>query len=337
MPQFNPLQLLSGVQNRLQTRQQPLANDPLELFGLQGQFGDEAELNAAQAMRAGAPQEEVGGLDRISNFFKRGQQQTYAGMQPSPYLQEQTQAINEGFGGGGSSPLTRVADMGDVTGAPAYEQTTSNVNPVQARNIYKRKMEQEKMRQPIQEQEMIQAGSNQRAKMQAESAKYTADTNYDMATDRATQYNELAAMMRANGQTPNRFTLPGKTSGGSFGMAPAQRPIDQRGMLSQIAVSRGNLEKEGRDPWESFGNPRSQSEAEFNQLVNSVLSTSNFGVDDADAKQNISGFLRDPSKARLPLEQLFNSPFDETVPPEERATQQEWTALVDFFTKVRGY
>ncbi len=334
---LSPLQLLLNGGRRPQpTMDNPVsdANQSLDLFGLQGQFGDEAALNAASAVQAGQNPEP---WDRRANIWKGGQAQTYAGMQPSPYLQDQASAINEGFGDAGNTPLRRVADMGDVTGAPAYEQSSSALNPIQQRNIYKRQMEQEKMRQPIQQTAMEQAGSTQRQNIQAESAKYTADTNYDMATDRATQYNELAAMMRANGQTPTGVTLPSKSGGGSFRFAPEAKPIDQRGMLSQIAVAAGNLEKEGRDPWESFGNPRSQSEAEFNQLVNNVLSTSNFGPDDADAKQNIIGFLRDPSKARLPLEQLFNSPFDETVPPEERATPQEWAALVNFFTKVRGY
>ena len=308
-----------------------MANDPAELFGLQGQFGDEAELNAAMATRAGAAPNEIQGLDRISNMFKRGQQQTYAGMQPTPYLEEQTSAINEGFGGGGSMDTF-------PGGSPTPPgQITSGLNPIQQRNVYKRQFEQEKMRQPIQQQQMQEAGATQRAKIGAESAKYRADTDYDMATDRATQYNELAAMMRATGQVPNRLTLPGRTSGGSIGMAPTAKPVDQRGMMSQIAVAAGNLEKEGRDPWESFGNPRSQSEAEFNSMVNSVLATTDFGPGGGDAKQTIAGFLRDPQRNRLPLEQLFNSPWDETVPLEDRATQQEWNALVDFFTKVRGY
>lgn len=328
MPQFNPLQMLMGRPRPQAPR--PMANNPLDLFSLQGQFGDEAELNAAQAVQAG---QDPAAWDRKAKFWDQGRAETYAGMQPSEGLQDISSAINEGFGGGMNNPMQRVADQGDLTGAPVYEQSQTGMNPVQQRNIYKRSMEQEKMRQPIAQTAMQQAGETQRQNIATQGQKDVAKMELDASATNYDNYQELIKLMQGGGNTGRAIdsaTLPTSRGGGSFNFVNDPNVPNQTSTLNQLAVIRGNLAKVGiQNPFQNFAAPTTQDEANFVQSVNGILSQTRFS--DPQVKTDISDYLRNPQTAMMPFDQLFELPENPTA-----ADLADFQAAMDFFIKVRG-
>jgi hypothetical protein len=286
----------------------PGANDPAELFGLQGGFGDEAASRAIMAERAGAPPNVASSYNRDANRWKQAQGITYAGMQPTPQMQELNSAVSEGFGTGPQSPV-------------------QDVDPVRSRNIYRRQQVREKMRQPIEQEEVQNAGDIARQKLVNQGALDLAKENNAAFADRNTQYNELLNLMQQQGATPvQRATLPGKSGGGSIGLQAPRPQIAQAGQLNQLAVIRGNLAKAGiTNPFQNFANPTTQDEANFVQGVNGLISQAPL---DGSIKQGIIGYLRDPESNQLPIEELFDL---------SQATPAERTALVNLFTQIRGY
>lgn len=318
MPQFNPLQLMLP-QTRMPVRRPgpEMANDPSELFGLQSKFEDEASQNALQALKAG----QAGPASAWNAQAGRwGAQQgtTLNRMMPTPDELELQSAVKEGFGGSKLDP-----------------------SPVVARNIYKRNMEQEIARQPIEQTRMEQQGATQRQNIASKGQENVAQINADSISDRYNNFNELAEMIQTSGGTLGGLTLPGRSGGGSIRMQTPARPFDDRGMLNQLAVIRGNMQKAGiQNPFQNFANPTTQDEANFVQGVNNLLGSTRFSpnlADDSAAKAHIAQILRDPTQSSKPLNELFAAPDDMSVPEADRATPDEWYALVNFFTKIRGY
>lgn len=108
-----------------------MANDPAELYDLQGQFGRESRQNLRQAQKAGAPRGEILGLAGQTSDWQADQATTMERMMPTPEEIQMKESILSGFGSYGSG------------------ETDSGNTPLQSREIYRRKADQEKMRQPV--------------------------------------------------------------------------------------------------------------------------------------------------------------------------------------------
>lgn len=300
----NPLDLLR--------RPSPLANDPADLYDLEGQLGDEAELRTLMAQRAGAPAGETAGLNGLAKMYKGNQQHTLQGMQPTPEMAEMNSAISQGYGLGASSPV-------------------QDVNPVRARNVYLRQQAQEKMRQPIQQEELQQRGATARQNIAAKQATDVAQIGADSIADRQNNYVELMQLMGGGGRQIDSGTLPGRTSGGSFNFTNPTAPPNQQSALNQMAIIRGNLTKAGvQNPFQNFAAPKTQDEANFVQMVNGFLGQTQFV--DPQIKTEIVNILRDPTLSSQPFEQLYELPPNPTA-----ADIADHNAARDFFIKARGY
>lgn len=307
MPPFNPLaQIMPGLTKK------PLVQGPLEngadLYNFQGALADETFDRGFQAERAGAPPNEIDALKRL--FLKQSQDRmvnpiTAQQQEYDDQMGQQRSALNEGFGGSDLSP-----------------------NPLVARNMYKRQMAQEQMRQPIQEAEMRERGATQRANIQADSQKYTADTQYDInqmnadaLSDRDSNFRQLQSILQANGQPLAGVTLPSKSGGGSFRF---QAPVNQNSANNQFAVANQNLAKAGGSRYLDLTDTSPQ-QAAWNQMAQNFISQAPL---DPDSKQAIIEVMSDPKSSQLPIEQLFD--VNQMSPAEHKL-------LVDLFIKLRGF
>ena len=312
--QFNPLQMLAQPQK---PKLPPYQNDSLDLYGLAGEFGDEAELRSIMAQKAGGAPNEVGALDRLSGSWRNKQAGAMENMMPTPAMNETTSAINEGFGSNEMAGLDR--------------------NPVIARNLYKRKMEQEKLRQPIEQERMKEAGATQRQEMASGATRYTADQNRasDLETETVRQgpQNSYAETQRMLLIDQNGSPRGGPIKSVGKGTTSFQNQPNQQSMLNQGTIVQGNMANQGNAMVVNESNP-SREQAEYNAWVKNMVSQSGIPPEGQIEVMNI---LRDPQNVNRSLEELFNSPNDESVPVEQRATPQEWAALVKLLTAIRGF
>lgn len=312
--QFNPLQLLATPQPKPQPRQ-PHPNDLAELYGLQGEFGDEAEMRSIMAEKAGDAPNQINALSRLAGSWRNKQAGTMTSMMPNAAEAEHIGAIKEGFGGSDLNP-----------------------DPIIARNLFKRNMEQERMRQPIQQEQMKQAGETQRQGMASGAQRYVADRGYEEGVDteeiRQRPQNTYAETQRmlmldenGNPRQGGDIASVGK------GSVRYQTPPNQQSMLNQGSIIQGNMANQGNAMVVNESNP-SREQAEYNAWVKNMVSQSGLPP---DGQLEVMNILRNPQDINRPLEELFGSPDDDSLPIEQRATPQEWAALVKLLTAIRGF
>lgn len=308
MPQFNPLQMLAQPNPRAPRR--PSANDPAELYALEGGFGDEAELRSIMAEMAGDAPNEVSALNRLAGSWRGKQADTMAGMMPTPFMNEQTSAINEGFGGSDLNP-----------------------NPVIARNLYKRNIEQERLRQPIEQERMKQAGETQRQRMVSDADRYKTDRSYDESVDTETirqepqnTYAETNRMLQLNPDGSPR--QGGNLASVGKGTVRYQTPQNPTTANNQLAIIRGNLVNRGGAPFINRQN-NTREQAEYNSYITSIISGANIP---AEAKQDIVSLMERPESAEMSIDELIQSlPIDQT-----QLDAADIQALTDIFLKLKG-
>jgi hypothetical protein len=326
MPQFNPLQMLGRQQARprvpassnaadllassLMESNVDSPNSPVTLSRNLGQLGDEADLRAIMAERAGDAPNEISALKQLAGRWHDQRADTIQNMQPSPFQQEQTSAINEGFGNSDLNP-----------------------NPVIARNLYKRNFEQEKMRQPIQEQAMKQAGDTQRQNIASGAQRYVADRGYEEGVDVETirqepqnKYAETQRMLLLDEAGQPR--AGGNIASVGKGAVRYQSSPNPTTANNQLAIIRGNLVKQGGVPFINRNNP-TREQTEYNSYLMSTIAGSNL---DPEAKQDIAALFERPESAEMSIEQLIQSlPIDHSQLDDALLAD-----ITDLFMKLKG-
>lgn len=319
MPQ-NPLDLLRGELPGLRRPRLPLGaepempspNDPASLFGFQGALGDEAFGRSIQAERAGQPIE----AGVLMKLFGKAKQDQVAGGIPAQQAQydetmgDLTQASTEGFGLGPQSP-------------------EPHVNPLISRNVFKRKMEQEKMRQPMTVAELQQRGATQRQGMQADSASNVARINAEgnlaqegVRQGPAHQFNELQRMI-VQPQAGGAVNTSGPVRSLSRSSVGFQTPPNTTSQSNQFALATGALARAGGSRYLNY-NDQSPEQQQWNAFATNIISKANL---DPAGSQAVLEALQDPQKSQLPLEEIFEV---------EQLTPQEHALLTDLFTQIRG-
>lgn len=321
--QFNPLELLAVPDTIRKARQSrsmnvlgappnaaPHPNDMADLYGLQGEFGDEAEMRSIMAEKAGSPSNEISALNRLAGSWRQKQVGTMAGMMPTPREQDRISALDEGFGG-----------------------SELHHDPVIARNLFKRNMEQERMRQPLEQTRMQQAGETQRQNISSNAERYKADVSYNESVDteelRQEPNNAYAEIQRAlmldkdGNPRQNGNVAAVNKSGVRYQTQPNQTAAN-----NQLAIIRGNLVKQGGVPFLNRNNP-TREQAEYNSYITSTIAAANLPP---EAKQDIAALLERPESAEMSIQQLIESlPIDHT-----QLDQNDIAALTDIFMKLKG-
>lgn len=295
-------------------------NAPATLREFQGAQEDETFDRLYKAVKGGpSPTQaaDVGGLQMLL-----GRQQGQIAASPIEAQRKEVDqfgadsraALNEGFGMGPQSP-------------------EPNVNPVASRNIYKRKMEQEKMRQPISLQQMEETGATQRQRIAtgglADVARINAENDIDVAniqTGPQNSYQELQRALLLDEEGNPRGAGGGQNlksvgkSSMSFQSQPNPNPILQQGNVIMSNMGARQLYVNDTDP--------SPEQRAYNSHVATVLSQTPIPP---EAKQDIMNIMRDPQKSQWETEAIFNDLFDVSqLDPNDRA------ALTDLFLKIRG-
>lgn len=317
--QPNPLQLLSQqfagpsirkpARTVLSNGMMGTANDPAELYNFQQALGDELAASQINAQAFG----DTPNATRFAGFGALNRQNMaqspipQQGVELAQWGAENRQALNEGFG-----PMNT---------------DTPDPNPIVSRNLFKRKFEQDKMRQPITLKEMEERGAMQRVKEQGNAQRDVAKTAGEYDVERAEiaaqpqiRYNELQEMLinrqGAGGGAPIRSI--GKTSM-SF-----QNPPNTTSSDNQMVVIRQNLERAGGQAWinEASGNPQQRA---YNAAVSNEIARTPIAP---DAKQTIINIMRTPADASKPLNELFEV---------DQLTPQEYNVLMNLFLKIRGF
>lgn len=145
----SPLEILQ----KMGSFQQDGPNGPAQLRGLQGQYRDEARSRFRAAQGAGAPQGQLARLGGIADDYQSDMDESPLAAQQAQtdnFNTQNYQAASQGFG---SSDPTNDASKGS--------------NPLQSREIYRRGIEQEKLRQPVQLENIKQAGDLAQQKEQS--------------------------------------------------------------------------------------------------------------------------------------------------------------------------
>ena len=201
-------------------------NNPAELDVLQGFLGDEARSKMRMEQGLG-PQANQGLIQKYG-----GQANDYAAdravnsiAQQKPMIDAFQQgnyaAASEGFGAGGE----------------VDSETSSGNTPLQSREIYRRKFEQEKMRQPERQTAMEQKGGLERAQEQSRGIIEQAQIGADA---RVGQANNLLSMLQG-GRRPTRVSSGGTSvSFGEPDEAPnaAYQGIENAGKEYDVAASK---------------------------------------------------------------------------------------------------
>lgn len=315
------------------------ANAPATLYDLQGQLGDEAFERRFQAKRAGAPAGEIDALTDLMNKYALAREESPLTAQKREIDQFNTlnrEAIMEGFGGGESGPpsIASTMDIDPVTGGRFNESITEtpapNVSPIVARNLFKRKQEQERMRLPLRQEEMRQLGGVQQqqiqanaqrdvARMQGEAQRDVAKTNastYPWSPE-AREFGELQKMLGpgADVRSVNR---------GGFSL---QTPTSQAPMLRQAPVVLQNLINAGGERWLKMDSSIPE-QAAYNSYVANIVSTAPI---EAVAKEEILKGMSNPNFATLPTDQFLAQVFE-----VEQLTPQERALAINLLTQIRG-
>lgn len=285
------------------------ANDPAELYNFQGALGDELAASQINASAFG-DQPNAARFAGFGALNKQAMARSPIPAQQAEYDQrgfDSRQALDEGFGMGPSSP-------------------TPNVNPLVSRNLYKRQIAQEEMRQPVALKELEERGATQRQNISSGATKYTADRNYEAQTDRASQFNELMTMVQGQGGKIDNFTLPNKGGGGRIDLANTPPPPNTTSSDNQMVVIRQNLAKAGGQLWinDSSSNPQQQA---YNAAAGNEIARSQLSPED---KQMIVNIMRDPNEARKTIPELFDI-------NDPSMTSQEYNAMMNLFIKLRGF
>lgn len=330
---FNPLEQILPALTKRRLTAQPLQPDTpnagADLYDFQGAMSDEAYDRGFNAQRSGGDPQEIRALMGLSDRYAQHQA-------ASPITSQRAEndarmvgirsAMDEGFGPMGTT-MSKVADFGDQSGLPVYEErSSSNINPLVARNTYLRDQAREKMRQPIQQTAMQEAGATQRANIAADAGiqqqQIQSEGLRDVAqinTSPRAQFAELQRMM-AMGQAAGGQPIRSMSQNGiSF-----QTPPNQTSSNNQFAIAAQNLTNAGGSRYLNYTDPSPQQSA-WNTMATNFISQAPL---DPGSKEVVISVLSDPKESQLPLDQIFDV---------SKMTPQERQILTDLFIKIRGF
>lgn len=195
-------------------------------------------------------------------------------------------------------------------------------SPMQARELYRRQQEREKLMQPIEERKMMEAGENFRQGRQIDATQRMVDTQMEPSR----QFYENQARILEGGVDPNQIKSVTK-SGTTF--QTQQRPntagADQ--LRRRLADARNALGDAGvGDPFADLhgsGGPQQY----FAQTFQSLVAASGMHPDSQIALMNM---LRNEETRGLTIEEL-----DEANP--ELHSDPDWAKIKQILLETRGY
>lgn len=299
MPSIDQLiQMLQGSQRPAlpqPRRQLPLgrdgmqgsANDPVDAFNYESAFGDELQQRLADT-----PQSDSYNYNRLATMLGTNQRSlaknpiTAQGAQVEGQRADLRSAVDEGFGSADMDlARTDPTHFGNANGA------LSGVSPVVARNIYKRQIGEEQMRQPMEMERIKEAGANERQARQIAATQTMVETQMEPANTTANAYRDNMDRYGAgdNGTGPavksinrNGITFQSRPA------SPAQTPL-----IRDVGNARYNVPK-GTDPWD---------DPNFVQAAHAVISQSHMSPESQAALVEI---LHDPERRNLPISEMFD-------------------------------
>jgi hypothetical protein len=187
---------------------------------------------------------------------------------------------------------------------------TNGMSPIQERNVYKRNMAQEQMRQPIQRQQMMEDGENLRQGRQINATKDIVNTQMApsmLDAQTRERYND-AMLGGSGGGMPEGFRKMGRY-GPEF--SPQARPNPNPSMRA-LEEARDYLGAQGNaNPIATWGAPTRDQQL-HDQVVRNMIATSGL---EADYVAQLHEILDDPTDRMLTLSQLSEKyGFDNTDP-----------------------
>lgn len=231
------------------------------------------------------------------------------------------------------SPITaQIADTNAQTGRmrAAQEQGFGGSNPIQEQALYAKKQAETKLNQPT-DIARIQ-GEADLAKQQEASrgALGVAQEQSKGGLDIQRNFADLQrSLSGTGGGSPQSFTLPGRTGGGSmnFGSSTSHIPKPVPPAVTQaITVARRNYEaaKQAEGMF-SGGGATQAAKAALDQAV--AAGIYNYPTNEQAHKQFIQAILNDPQASQLGLDQILQMKGETDVTPEEHDELQDMLNL----------
>lgn len=253
---------------------------------------------------------EVDALRNLLGGYTNDRETSPLAMQQAQYDEQNKLnlgAMNEGF-----------------TGGPGQ-------SPIQAREIERRKLEKEEMRQPIEKQSLIEQNENLRhgAEMdnRLDHARIQMEPALIDAKSRADYYN---ANPNANPSTDPNFRGMGRYGPQYFQPRATTAPLNPNAAMSNMQDASGALGSS--DPFTTWNDPSPQQQF-FNGGVMNMLRTSGL---DADSQQSLLTVLREPEYRGIPLEAPPGQPSLKALAMQDPSfDERDWAKFAQLYVYFR--
>jgi hypothetical protein len=291
MPTFD--QLMQLLSNDGAKRPKPAGFDPNYLAdesvdpavrvdagnnAMQGELRDRAfQAKRTVGMPGGSSPNELGALTDLLGSYKDDQVQSPIALQGRQLVQQQADtrsALDEGFQGGGDG-----------------------MSAVQARNIFKRNMDVEKMRQPIQERTMMEAGLNARQGAQIDATQRQVETQMGPANRQADYMGRYYDNLIENGNPGNIKAI--NRNGITFQTERPNQPITPQQAQAQRDLANARNNMGGRDPFANLGATDAATQYFWQNARNAMNA---FGLS-GESQAALNEYLTDPNAP--PFEEAF--------------------------------
>ena len=284
-------------------------NPSLELDYLQGQRRDELRGRLSGPGAAYTPANELAGYKSQLDDVEEDMESSVIGQQ-RPVTEAYSQQLRQANAQGYATPQELAA--------------------------YQRNIAEEQMRQPLREQEMIQEGSDYRARLQGQTQKDVANIQNEGMASRYGAFQDLLSgtgNAGMSGQVISGITAPGRTGGGSvrFGEAPTPSASILNTLTRARLGAAGAAQEFGMDSEEY----RVQEQV-LNQAIANVFGA--FPNYDQGLKDLAGEAVTNPELADLDVQSLISHPsiaskFDLSAITESDV--QQLSALLNYARGLR--
>lgn len=230
------------------------------------------------------------------------------------------------------SPISKQRSQIEEIERAQNEAQTQGFESPQSQFSYQRKMEEEKMRQPLRQQELVSKTNLDVAGLQGKNVMEAERLRQQGAIDLQDRYNQFiqglgGASQQGAGQVAGA-TFPSRTGGGSIRFDTNTPQSVPTALLRDIAALRQEVARTGETTGPMGFTSPSGPKAALDQAIASAVS-----VHPAHPalKEWIAEVAKDPAAAKLSIDQIIQMQGEDSLSPDEIAQLQDLSRIVRGF------